>query len=113
MDIGSFGSQCNCARPSQHATAAARPASAGRFKRSLGGGALAVCGMLGWLCVPKCPLCLAAYLALGSGITLSFAQSQLLRQLLFVVAAGLILAGAWRIGRHAFLVVRQSASKPA
>ena len=82
---------CCCTRPTSDAQAIGRPVR---------GGVLTLLGMLGWLCVPKCPLCLATYVAIGSGVTLSFAQSQVLRQMMFVVAAGVLVAGTLRLGMH-------------
>lgn len=94
------GLSCCC-----HSTTATNPAkplvqsaSSAHVRRSLGG-LLTLCGMLGWLSVPKCPLCLTAYIAIGSGLTLSFAQSQILLQLCGVAAAGMILAGVWHLSR--------------
>jgi hypothetical protein len=92
-------SRCTCACTPGQAQAIGHSAAQGPSRRSVRGAALTIAGMLGWLCVPKCPLCLATYVAIGSGITISFAQSQALRQLLFVAATGMILAGAWRLGK--------------
>lgn len=36
------------------------------------------------LLVPKCPICLAAYISLGTGIGLSFATAKMVRTLLIV-----------------------------
>ena len=66
---------------------------------SMRGAGLALIGALGWLCVPKCPLCLAAYVAIGSGVTLTYSHGQALRQLLMVCATGLILLGGWQLVR--------------
>ena len=41
--------------------------------------------------LPKCPLCLAAYLAAGTGIGLSFPAATHLRAALLLFCAGLIL----------------------
>ncbi|MGC4004928.1 MAG: hypothetical protein QM811_18155 [Pirellulales bacterium] len=87
--------RCSCARPTADH----------RVRRSLTGGALTVCGLLGWVCVPKCPLCLAAYVAVGSGITLTFAQGAALRYALLGFAAVLILAGTWFLAKSAFRAV--------
>ncbi|HVU88242.1 MAG TPA: hypothetical protein VHD36_13060 [Pirellulales bacterium] len=52
-----------------------------------------------WAIVPKCPICLAAHVALWSGLGLSFAAATLVRWSLLGVSAAL-LAGAlllsWR-----------------
>jgi hypothetical protein len=54
-------------------------------------------GSLGWLLVPKCPLCLMAYISMGTGLTVSLAFSQFLRITLLFLAASFCLAGLWRI----------------
>jgi hypothetical protein len=92
-----LASPCRCGCASAHAPAVAPPGPGGRFKHSGSGGALTLLGVLGWLCVPKCPLCLAACVAIGSGVSISLAQGQALRQLLFASAALMIAAGAWRL----------------
>jgi len=48
--------------------------------------------------LPKCPMCLAAYIALWSGIGLSFSAATHLRVLLLMLSVGLIL----------FMVVRNT-----
>lgn len=69
---------------------------------------LSLLGALVWLALPKCPLCLAAYLAIGSGLSLTVAQSRTLYIALAFLAAGLFAWGAsrmllafWRRGRLA------------
>lgn len=54
---------------------------------------LSFLGLLGWLALPKCPMCLAAYLAMGTGLSLSLAQSRTLYMGLAAFAAGLFIAG--------------------
>jgi hypothetical protein len=103
---GEFRSPCCCARRTSDVQEIAGPASKTHVGRPLRGAVLTLVGMLGWLCVPKCPLCVATYVAIGSGVTLSFAQSQVLRQLLVVAAAGVLLAGAWRLGKHGWQFIR-------
>ncbi|WP_425615393.1 hypothetical protein NA78x_005310 [Anatilimnocola sp. NA78] len=106
-DSGSRGG-CACS-----ATSAAI-ASTKFTQRSVSGGALTVCGLLGWLCIPKCPLCVATYFALGSGLTLTLAQSQLLRQSMYVAAASLILFGVWRLAKHGWrTIARRSTNASA
>ena len=107
---GEFRLPCCCARRTSDVQEIAGPASKAHVGRPLRGAVLTLAGMLGWLCVPKCPLCVATYVAIGSGITLSFAQGQILRQMLFAAAAGVLLAGAWRLGRHVrqFIRVRKT-----
>jgi hypothetical protein len=38
--------------------------------------------------MPKCPLCLAAYVALGSGITLSYSSAHILMRILTALCIG-------------------------
>jgi len=50
--------------------------------------------------LPKCPACLAAYVALGTGISLSVAAASVLRTLLIsacVVTLGWVFVGAVRL----------------
>jgi hypothetical protein len=101
-----FRSPCCCARRTSDVREIAAPASKAHVGRPLRGAVLTLVGMLGWLCVPKCPLCLATYVAIGSGITLSFAQSQVPRQLLFVAAACVLVVGGWRLGKHVRQFIR-------
>ena len=50
--------------------------------------------------IPKCPLCLAAYVALWTGIGLSLSAAIYLRAALLVVSIGLILFLAMRSARR-------------
>ena len=43
-----------------------------------------------WALVPKCPLCLAAYMTLWTGIGLSFTQATYLRWMLLFSSAGFL-----------------------
>ncbi len=61
---------------------------------------LTLFGLLGWLSLPKCPLCLATYLAMGSGMTLSFAESQDLRQLWLITVTAMMLFGICRLATY-------------
>jgi hypothetical protein len=60
---------------------------------------LSLLGILGWLALPKCPLCLAAYLAIGTGLSISASNSRTLYWSLATLAGGLFLVGAIRICR--------------
>jgi hypothetical protein len=60
---------------------------------------LSLLGILGWLALPKCPLCLAAYLAIGTGLSISVSNSRTLYWSLATLAGGLFLVGAIRICR--------------
>ena len=52
-----------------------------------------------WVFIPKCPLCLAAYVAFWTGLGLSFAAAQYVRWLLLCVsAAALAYLVARRLG---------------
>jgi hypothetical protein len=63
--------------------------------------------VLGWIIpgavlaiLPKCPMCLAAYIALWTGIGLSFSAATHLRVSLLMLSVGLILFMAARNTRH-------------
>ena len=62
-----------------------------------------------WILLPKCPVCLAAYLALWTGLGLSFTQAAYVRGLLlclsvmllcFLVVKYTLKAGAMAHARH-------------
>ena len=95
-----LGSRCKCGPATGHTRPAAPPVAKVRRKRSVVGGALTLVGTISWLCVPKCPMCVATYVAIGSGITLSFAQSQILWQAMTMTATAMILTGVWRLWRY-------------
>ena len=44
-----------------------------------------------WVCVPKCPLCLAAHVALWTGLGVSFTAATYLRWALLSASGGLLL----------------------
>lgn len=60
-------------------------------------------GVMGWLApaaililLPKCPACLALYLAVGTGIGLSFSAASYLRTAIIVTCAVWLLYAAYR-----------------
>lgn len=61
---------------------------------------LSLVGAVGWLTLPKCPLCLAAYFAFGTGISLSVTQSRGLYLALLGFAAGSFTAGVFKEWRR-------------
>jgi hypothetical protein len=76
---------------------------------------LSLAGVIGWFLLPKCPLCLAAYLALSAGLSLTALQSRVLYTSLAAIAVSLIAGGAlrilaafWRSGRNSSSVKRNA-----
>jgi len=54
-----------------------------------------------WVLMPKCPVCLAAYVALWTGLGLSFATAQYVRwSLLFLSATALLYLVAKRLAKR-------------
>ncbi len=109
IDEGTFSSQ-------DLQEAAARPeteccCSTKRNRVRTSGMGLSVLGVLGWLALPKCPLCLTAYLAVISGISISAAYGRLLYVALVVATAACFLWGAWRVMRHNLRVDAQKATE--
>jgi hypothetical protein len=75
---------------------------------------LSLLGALGWLALPKCPLCLAAYLAIGTGLSISASNSRILYLALGAVAVCLFIAGALRLAIAAWNRRRcNSAAQPS
>ena len=68
----------------------ARPKSPPRSRRGwdLVAGALSVAV---WVMIPKCPVCLAAHVALWTGLGLSFAEASYLRSSLMALSGALVL----------------------
>jgi hypothetical protein len=62
-----------------------------------------------WVLMPKCPVCLAAYVALGTGLGLSFATAQYVRWSLLFMSTGLLLYVALRLARTLSARVRRLA----
>ncbi len=51
--------------------------------------------------MPKCPMCLAAYVALGTGVTISYASAHLLmRSLTMLCISALVLCATRRLQKH-------------
>jgi hypothetical protein len=70
------------------------PRRAGRFLSWLVPGAILAL-------MPKCPACLAAYIALGTGIGLSLPAAEHLRVGALALSAAALVALAWRVAlRH-------------
>lgn len=65
---------------------------------------------LALLCLPKCPACIAAYVALGTGIGLSHSAAGGLRQGLLLVLMVIFLISLLKIAAH---FVRRSFSNPS
>jgi hypothetical protein len=60
-----------------------------------------------WMLIPKCPICLAAHLALWTGLGLSFTEATYLRWLLLILSSGLLIGiVARRIARRERLRLR-------
>ena len=75
-----------CCQPSPRAEAAARPQQTRlRRVREAAGWILPSAGLA---LLPKCPLCLAAYVALGTGLTLSSSSAHLLLRTLTALCLG-------------------------
>jgi hypothetical protein len=73
----------NCCQFQSRGPKPARPRRRGEFAGWLLSGAALVL-------MPKCPACLAAYIALATGIGVSFSTATRLRTLLLLLSAGLI-----------------------
>jgi hypothetical protein len=59
--------------------------------------------------MPKCPVCLAAHIAIGTGIGVSIATVQFLRAALLALCALLLIFAAVKHMRRFFFTVRSSA----
>jgi hypothetical protein len=55
---------------------------------------------VGLALIPKCPACLAAYLALGTGMAVSLQAAEALRIALFVICGGTLAALIFRKARR-------------
>jgi hypothetical protein len=64
--------------------------------------ALTLLATLGWLLIPKCPMCLSAYVFAFTGATLSFRVSSLTHQLLFAFMTGMIIYSSIRLAYHIY-----------
>jgi hypothetical protein len=76
-----------CCRGKGHEPQPASPTHSRNFWECAGGAA-----SIGvWVLMPKCPVCLAAYVALWTGLGLSFATAQYVRWSLLLVSATALL----------------------
>jgi hypothetical protein len=76
-----------CRRGNRHAPRPASPTQSRNFWECAGGAA-----SIGvWVLMPKCPVCLAAYVALWTGLGLSFATAQYVRWSLLLLSATALL----------------------
>ena len=80
---------------------AIRPSCCGNTRRTVFGRGVSVAK---WIVpgtvlvfIPKCPLCVAAYIAAATGIGISFSAAANIRMLLIGACLGLILLGIFRI----------------
>ena len=78
-------------RPMTESCCRAGPQSPLRSRRGwdLVAGALSIAL---WVMIPKCPVCVAAHVALWTGLGLSFAEASYLRSSLVALCAALVLA---------------------
>lgn len=60
---------------------------------------LSLLGLLGWLALPKCPMCLAVYVSMATGIGLSFTASHSLYYSLGAIALAALFIGLIRMIR--------------
>jgi hypothetical protein len=102
----SLSAGCSCC----HGGAPSAPSrSTSRSVWEIAGGALSV-GV--WVLMPKCPVCLAAYVALWTGLGLSFTTAKYVRWTLLVVSGAALIylvvrRFAWRSTRQLTLAARQ------
>jgi hypothetical protein len=73
------------------------------FRRGAGKAGWVVPGIL-LVLVPKCPLCLAAYIALATGVSISAATATWLRWLLIVFCVGAL---GWLVARWSLYLYRR------
>ena len=72
-----------------------------RSKRRTGLNAgITAAGFVGWLLIPKCPMCLAAYAFAFSGMTLTYQYSMVTHRALLAVMVGMMIYGVVQLGRR-------------
>lgn len=75
-----------------------RRSGVNRLRSWSGGWGLSLLGSVVCVVLPKCPFCLTAYLAVGTGISLSATQSRHLHFILLTLAIGSAVGGiTWSV----------------
>jgi hypothetical protein len=90
----------------QPSSQAARPTSTSHRSRSAWEMAAGALSLGVWVLMPKCPVCLAAYVALWTGLGLSFTAATTIRWSLLALSALLLLYVAVRRGTRLRRLVR-------
>ncbi len=65
----------------------------------VGSVSLTLLGITGWLALPKCPLCLAAYLTIATGFSVTALQGRVVYFALATLVVGCVLMGVVSVGR--------------
>jgi hypothetical protein len=52
--------------------------------------------------LPKCPMCVAAYIALGTGFTMSYASAHMLMRIVIVICIGALACCAMRLLKRVY-----------
>jgi hypothetical protein len=66
---------------------------------TLGSAGLTLLGITGWLALPKCPLCLAAYLTIATGFSVTALQGRAVYFALATLVVACVLTGVVSVGR--------------